>query len=522
MDVGRCHRGVADLQIRVSLVVEVPAKKKFTLPLFVSLTKSTLLDILEYIMIPSTSHQAWIFYSPLDRQAALLKDDLLDPVDTLLGDPVLIDLVRQCLATRSPLSTRTGRDGMAPDRLLRCCVMKHLKGWSFRDLERELRSNLVYRRFTHFDAEVTPDFTTFSRSFALLSPVVTEQIHQRVVSLACEQGVAQGQKLRTDTTVVERNGHYPTDSSLWGDGIRVLSRSLERIAGECKQGAVEVVHHARAVKHRLLEISRAAKCLTQANQQRMRDSYQKLLALTRGVVRQAGEVIERWAKKRLKVVGKRLRVEVQIGQLRHFLPLVEQVITQTKQRVLGGDNNAEGKALSLFEPHTEVIRKGKAHKPNEFGRLVRCDEMENGIVRGYQVLTGNPADTTAWVPALEQHQASFGRVPEMATGDRGFFSAKNEQEAHALGVKKVALPARGRLSAKRAKQQKQRWFRRALRWRGGIEATMSTLKHPFSMARATYKGGRGFERYVSWWVITKNLFSIARYQQRRRDHDQVS
>src|SRR5580704_6385129 len=302
----------------------------------------------------------------------------------------------------------------------------------------------------------------------------------------------------------------------------VLSRSLERIAGECKQGAVDVVHHARAVKHRLLEISRAAKCLTQANQQRMRDSYQKLLALTRGVVRQAGDVIERWAKKRLKVVGKRLRVEVQIGQLRHFLPLVEQVITQTKQRVLGGDNNVDGKVLSLFEVHTEVIRKGKAHKPNEFGRLVRIDEVENGIVSGYQVLAGNPADTAAWIPALQQHQACFGRAPEMASGDRGFFSAKNEGEAHALGVKKVALPARGRLSAKRAEQQKQRWFRRGLRWRAGIEATISTLKHPFSMWRATYKGDRGFQRYVGWCVITKNLFSIARYQQRRRDHDQVS
>jgi transposase, IS5 family len=323
------------------------------------------------------------------------------------------------------------------------------------------------------------------------------------------------------TTVVESNVHYPTDSSLLGDGIRVLSRSLERIAGECKQGAVEVVHHARAVKHRLLEISRAAKCLTQANQQRMRDSYQKLLALTRSVVRQAGNVIERWGKKRLQVVGQRLRVEVQISQLRHFLPLVEQVISQTKKRVLGGDNNVDGKLLSLFEVHTEVIRKGKAHKPNEFGRLVRIDEVENGIVSGYQVLAGNPADSASWMPALEQHQASFGQAPEMASGDRGFFSANNEREARTLGVKKVALPARGRLSAKRAEQQKQRWFRRGLRWRAGIEATISTLKHPFSMWRATYKGGPGFERYVGWCVITKNLFSIARYQERGKDHGQI-
>ena len=104
----------------------------------------------------------------------------------------------------------------------------------------------------------------------------------------------------------------------------------------------------------------------------------------------------------------------------------------------------------------------------------------------------------------------------MASGDRGFFSAENEQEAHDLGVKKVALPARGRLSANRAEQQKQRWFRRALRWRAGIEATISTLKHPFSMARATYKGDHGFQRYVGWSVITKNLFSIAREQARQR------
>ena len=472
-------------------------------------------------MIAPSSHQAWLFYSPLAQQAALLKDDLLDPVDQLLGDPALVDLVRQCLAKRSPRSTRTGRRGLAPDRLLRCCVMKHLKGWSFRDLARELRSNLVYRRFTHFDADATPDFTVFSRSFALLSPAVTAEIHQRVVSLACEQGVAQGRRLRTDSTVVESNVHHPTDSSLLGDGIRVLSRSLERIANECKTGALEVVDHARAVKHRLLEISRAAKSLTEANQQRMRDSYQKLMGLTRAVVRQASEVVQRWGKGRLKVVGKHLRAETQIDQLRHFLPLVEKVITQTKNRVLGGDSHGEDKVLSLFEPHTEVIRKGKAHKPNEFGRLVRIDEVENGIVSGYQVLVGNPADTTSWMAALEQHQACFGQAPEMATGDRGFFCAQNEREAEALGVKKVALPARGRLSAKRAKQQKQRWFRRGLRWRAGIEATISTLKHPFSMARATYKGGRGFERYVGWCVITKNLFSIARYQQRRRDHDQV-
>ena len=467
-------------------------------------------------MLSTTHHQSWLFYLPLAKQASLLKDDLLDPVDQLLEHPELVELVRQRLAGRYPASTRTGRTGMAPDRLLRCCVLKHLKGWSFRDLERELRSNLIYRRFTHFDAEGTPDFTSFSRLFALLGPSVTEKIHQRVVGLARQQGVAQGHKLRTDTTAVETHVHYPTDSTLLGDGIRVLSRSLQRLAAQCKSGTLEVVNHGRAVKHRLLEISRAAKSLTETGRQRLQESYQKLVALTRGVVRQAGEVLERWKRGRLKVVGNRLQAETQAAQLRHFLPLVEKVITQTQERVWGGNQHVPDKVLSLFEPHTQVIRKGKAHKPNEFGRLVRLDEVENGLVSGYQVLEGNAADTNSWLPALQQHQACFGHAPQMATADRGFFSAQNEREAEARGVKRVALPARGRLSGTRAERQKQRWFKRALRWRAGCEATISTLKHPFSMWRATYKGERGFERYVGWSVITKNLFSIARWQERRK------
>ena len=188
--------------------------------------------------------------------------------------------------------------------------------------------------------------------------------------------------------------HYPTDSSLLGDGLRVLTRGLVRIAAECRRGAVDVVDHGRAVKHRLLEISRAAKSLTAAGRQRLQASYAKLVALTRGVVRQVTDVVARVASRRLRVVGD----GVQVGLLRHYLPMVEQVITQTQARVWGGDRHVPEKILSLFEPHTAVIRKGKAHQPNEFGRLVRLDEVEHGIVSGYAVLDGNPG-RSQFVPA---------------------------------------------------------------------------------------------------------------------------
>ena len=366
-----------------------------------------------------------------------------------------------------------------------------------------------------FDAEATPDFSTFSRTFALLGPSITEKIHQQVVGLARQKGVAEGNKLRTDTTCVETNVHFPTDSALLGDGIRVLSRSLKRIAAHCQSGALEVVNHGRAVKHRLLEISRAAKSPTEASRQRLRDSYHKLLALTRKVVRQAGEIVERWEKGKLPVLGSLLQVEGQASQLRHFLPLVEKVIAQTKERVWEGNRHVVGKVLSLFEPHTQVIRKGKAHKPNEFGRLVRIDEVENGIVSGYQVLEGNSADTSSWLPAIEQHQACFGKFRRWPLRTADFIPPRTSGGGGVRSPESSSAGARAFVEG-RAERQKERWFRRALRWRAGCEATISHLKNPFSMRRATYKGERGFQRYVGWCVITKNLFSIARWQERRK------
>ncbi len=467
-------------------------------------------------MIGPTTRQSALFYVPLARQAVLLKDDLLDPVDALLDDAELVGLVRERLARRRPLSSRTGRPSIAPDRLLRCCVMKHLKGWSFRELEREVRSSLVYRRFTRFDADLTPNYSTFSRCFALLGPEVTHQVHERVVARAREEKVARGRKLRTDTTVVECNIHYPTDSALLGDGVRVLTRSLRGIAKQCEAGAVPVVNHGRSVKRRLLEISRSAKVLTEAGQQRLKDGYGKILKLTRGVLRQARAVIEDLQAGRLPIVGSLVSVMIREEQLRHFIPLVEKVVAQTQERVFRANRHVEGKVLSLFEPHTQALRKGKAHKPTEFGRLVRVDEVENGIVSRYEVLEGNAADTKAWGAALRQHQLGFGQPPRMATADRGYFSARNEQEAENSGVERVALPARGRLSQARTKRQKERWFQRALRWRAGIEARISTLKHPFSMVRATYKGEAGFQRYVGWCVISQNLVSMARTLEQRK------
>lgn len=462
-------------------------------------------------MVGLTTRPASLFSFAFFQEAAAIRDPILDPIDRLLEDPALLALCTELLAGRCPRSAGFGRRGLAPDRLLRCVVLKHLKGWSFRELERELRASLLYRRFTRFYEDPVPSYSSFSRAFGLFGEEGTAQIHERVVQQARAAAVAAGRQLRTDTTAVETNIHHPTDSSLLADSLRVLTRSLRRVATGCRGVEFQVVDHARAAKYRVLEICRAAKVLSAGGRAQLKTSYQKLIGLTRRVAAQAAVVLDQLQAGKLVVraesFGQVLKEE---GCLRHYLPLAERVIEQSQARIFEGETRHPEKVLSLFEPHSVVIRKGKAHHPNECGRLVRIDEVEAGIVSHYAVALGNPCDQTQWEPALQAHREIFGQAPRLAVADRGFWNAANEKVATALGVKRVVLPGRGRLSKERARRQKERWFRRGQGWRAGIEARVSTLKHRFGLRRAVYKGEIGFARHVGWSIIAHNLVALTR------------
>jgi IS5 family transposase len=338
------------------------------------------------------------------------------------------------------------------------------------------------------------------------------------VQQAQETAIIAGKKLRTDTTAVETNIHHPTDSSLLADSLRVMNRYLERIAQGCHESELRIVNHVRAAKYRVWEIGRAARTFTQAGQEQLKQSYKKLIGLTQGVKAQAGAVLK--ALQDGQLVARQeafFKVITAEASLRHYLPLVEKVITQSQARIFQAQTRHPDKILSLFEPHSVVIRKGKAHKPNEFGRLVRIDEVENGLVSNYAVAPGNLCDQQQWVPALQAHVELFGQAPRLAAADRGFWNHANEKAAAQLGVKQVVLPACGRLSPSRAARQKQRWFRRGQGWRAGIEARLSTLKHRFGMERALYKGEIGFERHVGWCIIAHNLVAMSRARRKSGD-----
>ena len=202
-------------------------------------------------------------------------------------------------------------------------------------------------------------------------------------------------------------------------------------------------------------------------------------------------------------------------ELQTMVALVKQVMKQTRARIFRGETRAEGKILSLFEPSTEVIRKGKAAKPNEFGKMVKLQEAENQVVTDYQVYARRPNDADLLIPAIEAHKGKLGRTPYLVAADAAFYSASNEVAAKARGVKRVCIPNRSTKSVEHRREQKKRWFRNGQKWRTGCEGRISVVKRRHGLTRCRYRGEAGMQRWVGLGVIADNLVNIGRALHKR-------
>jgi transposase, IS5 family len=443
--------------------------------------------------------------------------DLWEPwmrqIDDALNDEALLDLVQDALAKRCTKSKTRGRPATPAEVVLRVLLLKHMRNWSYQELAREVRANLVYREFTRIGGDKVPDDKTMGRLGRQLGPEVIQKVHERVVAIAQEKKVVSGRKMRVDTTVVETNIHYPTDSSLLGDGTRVLTRAMKKIAKLAGEAGAKLRDRSRSIKYRILEIGRASRNKTEKGQEKLKAAYKKLLELTSRVVGQAkrySQEIASGVKRPKKKVDKALLQRARQA-LDTMIPLVQQVMQQTRVRMFKGNTHAKGKLLSVFEPNTEVIRKGKASKPTEFGKMAKIQEAENQIVTCYEVFDQRPSDSDLLLPAIEEHQRQLGCIPRVVAADAGFFSAANENAAEKLGVKRVSVPSHSTKSEQRKKRQKTRWFKKAQKWRTGCEGRISVLKRRHGLNRCRYKGSAGIQRWVGLGVIADNLINIGSY-----------
>lgn len=461
-------------------------------------------------MIEARRQQLHFGEGLIAEEVSDLREDWMKYTDQLLEDEQLVATVYEALAKRSPKSRTRGRRGTPAEVVIRLLLLKHIRNWSYEALEREVRANLVYRDFTRVGAAKAPDCKTMGRWGLALGPETVEKIHARVVEIAHEKQVVQGRKMRLDTTVVETNIHYPTDSNLLGDGVRVLIRAMKRIADIAGKQGAKLRDRSRSVKLRVLEIGRIVRTKGGPNRERLQQGYEKLLSAVGRVVGQAkrfsGEIVQ--GVKRSADVKRQAALEGLRKELEIFVPRVQHVMRQAKQRIFGGDTHVAEKLVSLFEPTTEIIRKGKASKPTEFGKMVKIQEGENQIITDYVVYEKRPSDSELVIPALDAHEKRLGCTPHLLAGDAAFYSAKNEAAAHDRGVKRVCIPSRNTKSADRRREQKKRWFKQGQKWRTGCEGRISVLKRRHGLRRCLYKGECGIRRWVGLGVIADNLHHL--------------
>jgi transposase, IS5 family len=435
--------------------------------------------------------------------------DLWEPwmraADRLLEDDELLTQVFEAQGRRWKQSRRRGRLQTPAEVVLRLMLLKHIRNWSYEVVEREVRANLVYREFTRIGTQKVPDAKTLGRLGQAIGAEVVLQLHGRMVELAREHKVVQGRRMRVDTTVVETNIHYPTDSSLLGDGARVLTRLVKQIRAVAGELKTKVRDRMRTVRRKVVAIAIASRQKGPQGEERRTRIYRGLLSVVRKVRNQAQRV-------KTEVEGlspsKQNRVRVLKQELTGMIERVNQVVKQTRVRIFGGDTKYQDKLVSVFEPHTEIIRKGKASKPTEFGKMVKIQEAENQIITHFEVFEEKPADTALLVGAVETHQKIFGRAPELAAADAGFYTQANEKKVEELGVKRASIPNRNTKSDGRRRHQKQRWFKNGQRWRTGCEGRISVLKRRHGLDRCLYRGQAGMRRWVGWGVIADNLINI--------------
>jgi IS5 family transposase len=434
-------------------------------------------------------------------------DPVLKQLDRLLEDDGLYQQVRADFGRRHRQTQRHGRHSTPVEVLLRLLILKHLYQWSYQETEGRVKDSLVLRWFCRVAFHRVPDASTLWRWEQTLRPETMHALNDRVIELAKQAKVTKGRKLRLDATCVQTTIHHPTDSGLLVDSVRVLSRFVQRAKGLV---GAQLAHVQQLCRSRLRSARRVAQTLHRQLRRNVEEKaaqqqalYARLIQTTEQMVCQSQQVMAALAEQTNQQAQRLL------SGAQHVLPLVQQVIAQTRARVLEGKPLASGeKVLSLFEPHTRAIPRHKGGALVEFGRQVILDEVEGGLVTRFQILE-HPTEHGQAVEAVAHHQALFGHPPRLVAGDRGVHSGETEPQLLAVGVKVVAIPAMGKLSQERQTLQRSRRWKRAYRWRAGIEGRIASLRRDFGWRRCGYHGPAGMERWLGLGLIASNLRRIA-------------
>jgi IS5 family transposase len=437
----------------------------------------------------------------------------LDPVLARIADFIdehseVVEAVRRDLE-RGLKKPATGRNGLNPQQVIRSVILMRVKDLDYRELRERIADGYTLRKFTCFHSQPVPKHDAFNRSFNRLTLATFQAVNDAVVQAAVDVGLEDGAKLRADTTVVESNIHWPTDGTLLWDTVRVLTRLIGRMRQIVAKDVPKFPNRKRAARRRMQKLQRMSRAERESQQVPI---YRQLLTITEEVLRNARRTVEATQHSCGKASADVLSIQALRKEITDVCGLGDRVMDQARRRVINGEQVPTSEKLySIFEAHTDLIKRGKTNKPVEFGHKVFLAESAQGLITQYHVLDGNPSDEDHVEGTLKSHKKRFGSAPQVFATDRGFHNPDNQKRCQKAGVGCVSIPQRGgKKTADRAAFEKSPAFKKAQRFRAGIEGTISVLLRGRGMRRCLAHGKQRFELLIGAAVLANNLMRIAR------------
>lgn len=395
-----------------------------------------------------------------------------------------------------------GAKGMTADQVLRFAIVKMTEELSWRALAERVDDSIVLREFCHIPFDKIPRFTTLQGNIKRVRPETLQRIHDELMGYAVREGVESAQRVRIDSTATETNIHHPTDARQLADGIRVLTRTLQRAQQEVERLRDLFHDHTRVAKRLLHKINNVR------GQEKRKPLYKRLLSVAKTVMDYAQQAIELLAPEQCSSMEEFLVATELRASLQHFAALTAVVAKQTRRRVLQGESvPAQEKIVSLFEPHTDIIVKGQ--RDTVFGHKVFLSAGKSNLILDCVIEKGNPADSEMFPILLDRHIQRFGTPPRDLAADGGFASKINGTTAKSKGVRNVAFSISKGIPIEELVQS-QRLYKCLRKWRAGIEAVISVGKRAYGLTRCMWRGFESFKAYIHWGVLAYNLHTLAK------------
>jgi IS5 family transposase len=448
-------------------------------------------------VLRETDPQTTLWEALLPEEAKRLPTELVQ-VDGYLDDERFI------APWRALFSKRLGRPSVPVDTLLRLLYLKHRYGLGYESLCREVADSISWRRFCRIGLDrPVPHPTTLVKLVRRAGPEVIEQLNAALLAKLAQGKLLRGRKLRVDTTVVEADIDYPTDADLLEQAVRKLGGLVRRVKARGAASRIRFRDRGRAAGRRLKQLARTLRRRTGAAMAEVDRLTGEVAGIARRSLRQV-QVVAGNARRALARRPGDGRLGRLVAELDETIGHTERLLVQTDQR-LAGNRVIADRLVSLADPDARPIRKGKPQHPTQFGYTLLLAEDERGFIADQQLQQGNPADAPQLVPAVRRVAEVTGRTPGTVVGDRGFGTAANDRALAQLGVARIGLQRKGRLSPTRAAVERTRSFRRLRNWRVGIEARISHLKRSFGLRRTRLRRLGGARTWVGLGIFAYNL-----------------